>query len=176
MKAPRRFLLAEFAHATRLVEAARALGRDGVPIADAFTPFPLDELDELVVHRSSRVPWITGICGLAGAATGYALQWWTAVIDYPINVGGRPTNSWPAFIPVTFELGILFGAFGAFLGMLALNGLPRLHHPLFDHERFSLASRTRFFLYLPLDGDDRQRALEERLRSLGAEHTEVVVE
>ncbi len=176
MKPPRRFVLAEFAHATALVEAARALSTDGVTIVDAFSPFPLEELDDLVVHHSSRVPWITGLCALAGAAIGYALQWWTAVIDYPINVGGRPPNSWPAFIPVTFELGVLFAAFGAFLGMLTLNGLPRLHHPLFDHERFSLASRTRFFLYLPCGGEDERRALEARLRALGTEHCEVVVE
>ncbi len=170
------FLLAEFTHATALVSAARALADDGIPIADAFTPFPLEELDELVEHRASRVPWITALSGLAGAALGYALQWWTAVVDYPFDVGGRPLDSWPAFIPVTFELGVLFAAFGAFLGMVALNGLPRLHHPLFDHERFSLATRNRFFVYVPLGRKHAREALRERLRALGAAYIEEVVE
>jgi hypothetical protein len=169
-------MLAEFAHADALLAAARALAAEGVDIADAFTPFPLEELDEHIVRSPSLLPWITGISGLTGAIGGYVVQWWSAVIDYPIDSGGRPPNSWPAFIPVTFELGVLFAAFGAFLGMLALNGLPRLHHPLFDVERFSLATRTKFFLYLPFTSEAEERTLAERLRALGAAHTQSVIE
>ena len=171
----RAFLLAEFGRAKPLVAAARALAADGVPLADAFTPFPLPELDRYVVRTPSRVPWITGAGAVAGALTGYAMQWYAAVVDLPLDVGGRPPNSWPSFLPVTFELAVLFGAFGAFLSMLVLNGLPRLHHPLFAAARFSLATRDRFFLYLPLQGAD-EASLAARLRELGALHTEKVVE
>jgi hypothetical protein len=169
------FLLAEFRHATALVDAARALADEGVALADAFTPFPLPELDRYLVRAPSHVPWITAAGAVAGALTGYAMQWYAAVVDLPLDVGGRPTNSWPSFLPVTFELAVLFGAFAAFLSMLALNGLPRLHHPLFASERFSLATRDRFFLYLPLDGAN-EASLAARLRALGALHTQAVVE
>jgi hypothetical protein len=171
----RAFLLAEFRHATPLVAAVRTLAAEGVALADAFTPFPLPELDRHLVRSPSRVPWITAAGAVAGALTGYVMQWYAAVIDLPLDVGGRPTNSWPSFLPVTFELAVLFGAFAAFFSMLALNGLPRLHHPVFAAERFSLASRDRFFLYLPLDGSD-EAALTARLRELGALHTQAVVE
>jgi hypothetical protein len=172
----RAYLLAEFGHATPFVAAARALSADGVVIADAFTPFPLPDLDRYLVRAPSRVPWITGAGAVVGALTGYLMQWYSAVIDYPIDVGGRPTNSWPSFLPVTFELAVLFGAFAAFFGMLALNGLPRLHHPLFAAERFSLATRDRFFLYVPLDKGSDEAALAHRLHDLGALHTQAIVE
>jgi hypothetical protein len=171
----RAFLLAEFRHATPLIAAARTLAAEGIALADAFTPFPLPELDRYLVRAPSRVPWLTGAGAVAGALTGYAMQWYAAVVDLPLDVGGRPPNSWPSFLPVTFELAVLFGAFAAFFGMLVLNGLPRLHHPLFAAERFSRATRDRFFLYLPLDGSD-DAALAARLRELGALHTQEVVE
>jgi hypothetical protein len=171
----RTFLLAEFRHATPLVAAARALAAESVTLADAFTPFPLPELDCYLAHEPSRVPWITGAGAVVGAVTGYAMQWYSAVVDLPLDVGGRPPNSWPSFLPVTFELAVLFAAFAGFIGMLVLNGLPRLHHPLFAAERFSLATRDRFFLYLPLEGTD-ETPLAARLRDLGALHTQVIVE
>jgi len=171
----RAFVLAEFSRAAPLVAAARTLAAEGVALADAFTPFPLPELDRYLVRSPARVPWITAAGAIAGALTGYVMQWYSAVVDLPLDVGGRPTNSWPSFIPVTFELAVLFGAFAAFLGLLVLNGLPRLHHPLFSAERFSLATRDRFFLYLPTDGRN-EASLTARLRELGALHCEVVLE
>ncbi|RMG51844.1 MAG: DUF3341 domain-containing protein, partial [Acidobacteria bacterium] len=117
------------------------------------------------------------VAGLVGALSGYLLQYWISVIDYPLNIGGRPFHSWPAFIPVTFEMGILFGAFGAVIGMLALNGLPRPHHPVFNVSRFELASRDRFFLCIEARDPKFDRAATEQfLRSLGPQEVHEVEE
>jgi hypothetical protein len=106
-------------------------------------------MDELVGMKRNHVPLITLLGGLAGGAGTWFLQWYAAVVDYPINVGGRPLNSWPSFIPAVFEITVLGAAVAAVVGMLALNGLPRLHHPLFALDEFALATRNRFFLCLP---------------------------
>jgi hypothetical protein len=113
---------------------------------DAYTPFPVEELNEALGLERTGVPAIVLIGGITGAALGYLMQYYIAVIDYPLNIGGRPLHSWPAFIPVTFELTILCAGLFAVLGMLALNGLPMPHHPVFNAPRFALASRDRFFL------------------------------
>ncbi len=113
---------------------------------DAYSPFPVEGLSEALGFHRTRVPLIVLIGGLIGCVGGFYLQYWGAVIDYPINVGGRPLNSWPSFIPITFELTILIAALFAFFGVLALNGLPMPYHPVFNVERFELASRNRFFL------------------------------
>ena len=139
-------LLAEFDDVNDLVRAARTARAAGFRHLDAYTPFPVEELAHALGVRPSRLPLVVLLGGLAGGLAGYLLQWWTAVVAYPINVGGRPMASWPAFIPATFELTILFASLTAVLGMLALNGLPTPYHPVFNAPRFSFASRDRYFL------------------------------
>src|SRR5262249_43439674 len=112
----------------------------------AFTPFPVEEVSEALSEHENRLPFLVLIGGVLGGLAGYLLQYWTAVIDYPLNVGGRPFNSWPAFLPVTFECIVLGAALACVLGLLALNGLPMPYHPLFNVPRFALSTRDRFFL------------------------------
>jgi hypothetical protein len=113
---------------------------------DAYTPFPIEELWEALGHHRNHVPVFVLLGGIVGGIGGYLLQFYASVIDYPLNIGGRPLHSWPSFIPPTFETTILFAAFSAVLAMLALNRLPQLYHPIFNAPRFALASRDRFFL------------------------------
>lgn len=136
----------EFETATELVEAARAVRKEGYTQMDAYSPFPIEELDEAMEMKPTRLPYIVLIGGLCGCIGGFLFQWWANTQYYPMNVGGRPHNSWPMFIPVTFELTILAAALSAVFGMLALNGLPQPYHPLFHLEEFSRASQDRFFL------------------------------
>lgn len=139
-------LMAEFDSPEALVGAARSAFAAGFRKMDGYSPFPIDGLAEAIGFHRTRVPLIVLIGGIAGCLGGFFLQYWASVIDYPINVGGRPLNSWPSFIPVTFEVTILIAALSAFLGVLALNGLPMPYHPVFNVDRFELASRNRFFL------------------------------
>jgi hypothetical protein len=139
-------LMAEFDDVQQLIEAARRTREAGYRHYDAYTPIPVEELAEVMHAHDTRLPLIVLVGGLLGGLAGYALQYWTAVIDYPINVGGRPLHSWPAFIPPTFETTILGAAIFCVLGMLALNGLPMPYHPVFNVPRFALSSRDRFFL------------------------------
>jgi hypothetical protein len=139
-------LMAEFRSPESLLAAARRASGEGFKRMDAYTPFPVEGLAEAIGFHRTRVPLIVLIGGIVGCLGGFFLQYWVAVIDYPLNVGGRPLNSWPAFIPVTFEMTILVAALSAFLGVLALNGLPMPYHPVFNVEQFELASRNRFFL------------------------------
>jgi hypothetical protein len=113
---------------------------------DAYSPIPIEELHGALGFHHTKLPLIVLIGGIIGGIGGFYLQYWTSVIDYPLIVGGKPYNSWPAFIPVTFETTILGAALDAVLGMLGLNGLPMPYHPVFNVERFALASRDRFFL------------------------------
>ncbi len=140
--------LAEFKTAEDLLAAATRARQTGYHLVDAYTPFPVEGLVEAVGSYKDRIPLITLIGGVIGGAGGYFMQWYSAVIDYPINQGGRPYHSWAAFIPVTFELTVLGAALFALVGLLALNGLPKLYHPLFNVPEFELASRSRFFLCL----------------------------
>lgn len=139
-------LMAEFDTPTALVAAARRAYQAGYRRMDAYSPFPIEELHEAIGAHHTRLPLLVLLGGLAGGLGGYALQYWVSAVAYPINVGGRPFHSWPAFIPVTFECTILVAALSAVLGMLALNGLPMPYHPVFNAPRFALASRNRFFL------------------------------
>lgn len=139
-------LMAEFTGPNELLEAARRAYADGYRRMDAYSPVPVEGLAEALGCRRTYVPQIVLAGGLLGCIGGFYLQYWISAIDYPVNVGGRPYNSWPSFIPVTFELTILVAAFAALLGMLALNGLPMPYHPVFNVERFKQATRDRFFL------------------------------
>jgi hypothetical protein len=139
-------LLAEFASPQDLLDAVRAVRAAGYREIDAYTPFPIEEVSEAIGHRGSPLPFIVFFGGLVGAAGGYFFQYWVSAVDYPLNIGGRPLHSWPAFIPVTFEMTILVAGLAAVLGMLALNRLPMPYHPLFSVPRFALASRDRYFL------------------------------
>jgi len=162
-------LLAEFGDPDRLLEAVRRAREAGYERMDAFTPFPVEGLaEELGFHRSA-VPAVVLAGGLLGGAGGYLLQVGLNVIDYPINVGGRPIHSAPMFIIVTFELTILVAALFAVLGMLALNKLPMPYHPVFNVPDFALASTNRFFLAIEAT-DERFDAARTRefLQGLGA--------
>jgi hypothetical protein len=131
---------------------------------DAYTPFPVEHLSEELGFHRTALPIIVLIGGVIGCGGGFLLQYWISVIDYPLNIGGKPLNSWPAFIPVTFETTILVAALSAVLGMLALNGLPMPYHPLFNSPRFALASRNRFFLCI--ESADRKFNREETAKFL----------
>jgi hypothetical protein len=142
-------LLAEFPSAESLCAAVRHVRARGWTRVEAYSPFAIEGLDEIIGADKGWIAPLTLLGGIAGGAATYFLQWYAAVVDYPINIGGRPLNSWPAFIPATFEITILGAAVAAVVTMLVLNGLPRLYHPLFEVEEFELASRNRFFLCLP---------------------------
>ena len=170
-------LMAEFEDPTALVAATRRAHERGYRRMDAYSPFPIEELHEALGSRHTRLPLIVLIGGLVGGIGGYALQYWVSAAAYPINVGGRPFHSWPAFIPVTFECTILVAALSAVLGMLALNGLPMPYHPVFNVPRFALASRNRFFLCI--EARDRRFDLEDTrkfLETLGPREVTTVAE
>src|SRR5258708_39210196 len=154
-------LVAEFDDPTALVGAARKAREGGYRRLDAYSPFPVEELTEALGMRHTKLPLLILLGGIVGCLGGYYMQYYAAVISYPINVGGRPLHSSPMFIPVTFELTILLAALTAVLGMLALNGLPMPYHPLFNVPCFALASRDRFFLCIqsrdPLFDEERTK-------------------
>src|SRR5713226_6137602 len=162
-------LLAEFAQAD-LVAAALAAHQDGYRKMDAYTPFPVEGLAEAIGFHRSRLPLLILVGGVVGCLSGFFLQYWVSVSAYPENIGGRPLNSWPSFIPVTFELTILLAALTAVCGMLGLNGLPMPYHALFNVPRFAQASRDRFFLCIEARDPrfDRQ-ATKKFLESLQAQ-------
>jgi hypothetical protein len=139
-------LMAEFETPGRLIAATTQARAAGYRRMDAYAPYPIEDLTHALGHHRSRLPLLVLIGGLLGCAAGLGLQWWVNNVAYPLNIGGRPVSSWPAFIPVTFEMTILFASLTAVLGMLALNGLPRPYHPVFNAPRFSAASRDRYFL------------------------------
>jgi len=139
-------VLAEFEHADTLIAAVNAVRARGYTRLDAYTPYPIEALHHALGHHHSPLPRLVLLGGIAGAAGGFLLQTYTSVIAYPLNIGGRPLFSWPSFVPVTFECTILLAAVTAVFGMLALSGLPRPHHPVFNVERFAMASRDRYFL------------------------------
>ncbi|TMA80262.1 MAG: DUF3341 domain-containing protein [Deltaproteobacteria bacterium] len=155
-------LLAEFDTPTELVTAARKARAEGYRVMDAYSPFPIEELAEALHFHDRRLPLVVLLGGLFGGVAGYALEYWTSVIDYPLNVGGRPLHSWPAFIPVTFETTVLCAALSAVLGMLALNGLPMPYHPVFNVPRFALASRDQFFLCIEATDPHFDRVITRR--------------
>jgi hypothetical protein len=143
--------MAEFASADALLAAARAARERGYRRVEAYAPFPVEGLAEAVGFARNRVSAWTFLGGLLGGLGGYLMQWLSAVVDYPIDVGGRPLHSWPMFVPVAFELAILGAAVAAVLALLLGSGLPELYHPVFNARDFDLATRNRFFLCLRVD-------------------------
>ena len=139
-------VMAEFETPTAVVEAARKAYAAGYRRMDAFSPYPIEELTDALGIKHTKLPLIVLIGAILGCLGGYALCYWVSSDVYPLNIGGRPLNSWPAFIPVTFECTILLAAFAAVFGMLALNGLPQPYHPVFNVDEFEMATRNRFFL------------------------------
>jgi hypothetical protein len=173
MTTPRRGMIAEYEDPARLVEALRDVRRAGYRELDALTPYPSDAACEALALPRSRIPWITGAGALLGGGLGYLILWWTTVIDYPLNVGGRPPHPWPAFVPITFESAVLLGGVATFFAFFVLCGLPRLHHPLFEVAGIERASVDRWFLVVgasdPRYADDATEAL---LRGTGARRVE----
>ena len=160
-------LIAEFDEPSSLVLAAHRARAEGYRRMDAYSPFPIEELHDALGMHHTGLPLIVLLGGLVGCLGGYLLQYWTSAVSYPVNIGGKPFHSWPAFIPVTFECTILVAALSAVFGMLALNGLPQPYHPVFNVPRFALATRNRFFLCIeatdPLFDHDRTCAFLETL-------------
>ena len=139
-------IMAAFESPDEVLGAARSSYEQGYRMMEAYTPFPVEGLAEALGYERNRVPAVVFTGGLIGGLLGFFMQWFSAVVNYPINVGGRPLNSWPAFIPITFEMTVLGAALSAVVGVLAMNGLPRPHHPVFGVPDFALASNDRFFL------------------------------
>ena len=139
-------LLAEFSGPDALVHGAKELRRAGYRRVESYSPFAVEGISEALHFRATLVAVIFLVCGVLGAAGGYFMQWYASVILYPINIGGRPLDSWPSFIPITFEMGVLGGVLGGIFGMLTLNRLPRYSHPVSNVDRFRAASSDAFFL------------------------------
>jgi hypothetical protein len=157
-------VMGEFETPEQLLAAARKAREAGYKHIDAYTPFPIEGLAQAIGFRWTAVPLITLLGGIGGGLTGFGLQYWAAAITYPQNIGGRPLNSWPAFIPVTFELTVLGASICAVVGMLALNKLPQPYHPVFSVDRFARASTDRFFLLI--ESRDAKFDLAETARFL----------
>ena len=162
-------VMAEFENPTDLVAAAQRVYTLGYRRINGYSPYPIEELSEAIGFTKTSLPLIVFIGGLIGGLSGFFMQYWIEVIDYPINVGGKPTNSWPAFIPITFEMTVLFAAFSAVLGMLILNKLPQPYHPVFNLPNFALATRDRFFLAIEANDPKFNHAeVVDLLKSLNA--------
>jgi hypothetical protein len=170
-------LMAEFSKSETLLAAARRAHEQGYRKMDAFTPFPVEGMAENLGRKKSSVPLIVLLAGICGGVGGYFMEWYAMSVDYPINVGGRPLNSWPPFVPITFELTILSGALAAVVSMFALNRLPQPHHPVFNARHFERASTDKFFLCI--EAEDPKFDLEttrQFMESLKPDHIEEVEE
>ena len=162
-------LMAEFDNPSDAVAAARRVHEEGYRRIDAFSPYPVEELSEAIGAHATKMPLIVLIGGILGGSLGYLMQFYLHTIYFPLNVGGKPLHSWPAFIPITFECTVLGASLFAVFGMLALNGLPEPYHPVFNSPNFALASRDRFFVLIESTDPkfDRERTAEF-LRTLNA--------
>jgi len=170
-------VIAEFETPQQLLKAVWAVRHRGYEKLDTYTPFPIHGLDQALGLGASKLGWIVVGCGLMGAAAAILLQWWTGAVDYPLVIGGKPFFALEFATPITFELTVLLSAFGAVLGMLFLNGLPRYYHPVFQHARSKRATDDRFLLAIEADGEkfDAEGAVAA-LEAAGGQHTEVVAE
>lgn len=161
-------MLAEFDNSDDLMWAARRAVDEGYRHLDAYSPYPVHGLNEIIGFQDARIGWIVFLGGLVGAISGFLLQVWVNLYAYPMNVGGRPMFSWPSFIPVTFECTILFAAGGAVVGMFLLNGLPAPYHPVFSAKNFDRVMDDRFFLAIeasdPHYDSEKTREFLESLR------------
>jgi len=169
-------LLAEFSDPGALLHAAEAVREEGYQHFDTYSPFPIHGMDDAMgLGNAAGVGVFTFFGGVTGFAVAYLLQWWTAAVDYPINISGKPFFAVEPSVPIMFELTVLFAAFGAVGGMLALNGLPRPYNPLFYSDRFKGVTDDRFFLHVAAT-DDRFDTEETAalLRRIGADHIELV--
>jgi Protein of unknown function (DUF3341) len=167
-------VMAEFDNPTSLVHAAKAAYDAGYRQMDTYTPYPLEEAMEATGVHHNRVSLITLIGAMLGMIGGYSLEYWVSAINYPVNAGGKPFHSWPAFIPVTFECTVLGASLAAVFGMLILNGLPQPYHPVFNAPNFVRASKDRFFLCL--EAQDPKFRLDETKRFLQGFQPEDVTE
>ena len=160
-------LMAEFEGPTEVVEAARSIHEAGYKKVDAYSPYPIEELGEALGLHHSPLAAIVLVGGIVGLLAGLGLEYWSSVIEYPMNIGGRPFASWPSFIVPAYETTILFAAGAAVLGMLALNGLPEPYHAVFNVPAFALATRDKFFICVeardPLFDTARTRRFLEEL-------------
>jgi hypothetical protein len=160
-------VMAEFDAPEKILAAAQRAAAKGYREMDAFTPFPMEELTDALKVKHTKLSLFVLCCGIAGALGGFFMQYWTAAVDYTVNVGGRPLNSWPQFIPITFEMTVLFSAIGAVVGMIFRNGLPRPVHPVFNVDQFERASRDHFFLCIEaIDGLFDEHEVQAFLESL----------
>ena len=141
-------LMAEFDNVNDVITAARRVYGAGYRKIDAYSPFPLEELSEAIGFHKNGVALVCLIGGLLGGSAAFTLQWWINNVAYPVNIGGRPLNSWPSFIIVTFEMTILFSGLSAVFGMLALNGLPMPYHPVFNVPQFESVTKDHFFIVI----------------------------
>ncbi|HMO56089.1 MAG TPA: DUF3341 domain-containing protein [Roseiflexaceae bacterium] len=163
-------LMAEFDDPGKLMAAAEQTRDAGYTKIEAYTPIPVHGLDEAIGYKGTRLPWVIFIGGLAGASFMFLLQAWVNVVEYPMNIGGRPNFSWPAFIPVTFEGMVLIAAFSAVFGLIFACGLPRLYHPVFNAPRFERASTDLFFLCVEAtDPKFEEKQTQAFLEGLGAQ-------
>ncbi len=162
-------VMAEFDSAQEVVDAARQTMAHGFTKVEAYSPVPIEELNDIIHQKRTILPKLVLGGGLAGMAAGMALQYWASVIEYPMNIGGRPQASWITYIIPTYELTILFSALTAAIGMIVLSGLPQPYHPVFNVDRFSMASSDKFFLVVEsLDPKFDRQATSEFLRGTGA--------
>jgi len=158
--------MAEFETPDQLLAASGKAYHSGYRKMDAYSPFPIEGLSEAIGFQHTKLPLMVLVAGICGALGGFGMQYYLSVIEYPLNIGGRPLNSWPSFIPITFELTILAAAISAVVGMLILNGLPRPYHPVFNVSRFKAASANRFFLCIEeedprFDRDETRKFLQD---------------
>ena len=170
-------LMAQFNTEKDLLEAARRVHAEGYRCTDAFSPFPIKGLLQALGHRKSPIPFLVLLAGATFCLGGFFMQWFANVVDYPLNIGGRPLNSWPAFIPVTFEVTVLGAALTAVGGMILLNRLPSHYHPVFNAQNFNRASVDRFFLCIE-SSDPKFDSIKTRqfLASLNPENVSEVLE